>query len=122
MISAGTTPWPVQLNRQICEWTGNSRPDPARVVCHTNGPSPDAQAQAGGGGNYLSNESMYRTNRLRRALGATDVRGGHLHISALVYPQDPLVMIDPAFAADRAQTIEQTEALVKAAGAAVSGL
>jgi pyrrolidone-carboxylate peptidase len=122
MIAAGTTPWPVQLNRQICEWTGNSRPDPARVVCHTNGPSPDAQAQAGGGGNYLSNESMYRTNRLRRALGATDVRGGHLHISALVYPQDPLVMIDPAFAADRAQTIEQTEALVKAAGAAVSGL
>jgi len=51
-------------------------------------------------------------------------RGGspdNLHISALVYPADPLVLIDQAFAADRAQTIEQTMALVKAAGAAVSG-
>jgi hypothetical protein len=63
---------------------------------------------------------MYRSNRLRLALGATDVPGGHLHISALVYPQDPLVVIDPVFAADRAQTIEQTAALVKAAGAAVT--
>lgn len=120
MIAAGTTPWPVRLNPQICEWTGGTRPDPAKVVCHDNGPSPDGQAQAGGGGNYLSNESMYRSNRVRLALGATDVPGGHLHISALVYPQDPLVMIDPAFAGDRAQTIEQTAALVKAAGAAVT--
>jgi pyrrolidone-carboxylate peptidase len=120
MIAAGSTPWPVQLNRQICEWTGGTRPDPARVVCHLNGPSPGSQAQAGGGGNYLSNESMYRTNRLRLALGANDVAGGHLHISALIYPQDPLVVIDQAFAADRAQTIEQTAALVKAAGAAVT--
>jgi hypothetical protein len=120
MIAAGTTPWPVRLNPRICEWTGNTRPDPARVACHDNGPTPGSQAERGGGGNYLSNESMYRSNRLRLALGATDVPGGHLHISALVYPQDPLVVIDPAFAADRAQTIEQTVALVKAAGAAVN--
>ena len=120
MIAAGTTPWPVRLNPRICEWTGNSRPDPARISCHDNGPSPGSQAHSGGGGNYLSNESMYRSNRLRLALGATDVPGGHLHISALVYPENPLVIIDQAFAADRAQTIEQTVALVKAAGAAVS--
>jgi pyrrolidone-carboxylate peptidase len=120
MIAAGTTPWPVRLNPRVCEWTGNARPDRARISCHDNGPTPGSQAERGGGGNYLSNESMYRSNRLRLALGATDVPGGHLHISALVYPQDPLVVIDPAFAADRAQTIEQTVALVKAAGAAVS--
>ncbi|GII24706.1 hypothetical protein [Planosporangium mesophilum] len=121
MIAAGTTPWPVKLNPGICEWTGNTRPDPAKVSCHDNGPSPDAQAQSGGGGNYLSNESMYRSNRLRLALGATSLPGGHLHISALVYPKDPLVLIDQAFASDRAQTIEQTVALVKAAGAAIAG-
>ena len=120
MIAAGTTPWPVALNRRICEWTGNTRPDPAKVSCHDNGPSAGAQAQSGGGGNYLSNESMYRSNRLRLALGATDVPGGHLHISSLVYPQDRLTIIDGAFASDRAQTIEQTVSLVKAAGAAVS--
>ncbi|MFC6015953.1 hypothetical protein ACFP2T_07075 [Plantactinospora solaniradicis] len=120
MIDAGTTPWPTALNPRICEWTGNTRPDPTKVSCHDNGPSADAQAQAGGGGNYLSNESMYRSNRLRLALGATDVPGGHLHISSLVYPQDPLAIIDGPFASDRAQTIEQTVALVKAAGAAVS--
>ncbi len=120
MIAAGTTPWPVRLNPRICEWTDGSRPDPARVTCRDDGPTPGSQAHSGGGGNYLSNESMYRSNRLRLALGATDVPGGHLHISALVYPQDPLVVLDPAFAADRAQTIEQTVALVKAAGAAVT--
>jgi pyrrolidone-carboxylate peptidase len=120
MIAAGTTPWPVALNRRICEWTDGTRPDPAKVSCHNNGPSAGAQAQSGGGGNYLSNESMYRSNRLRIALGATDVPGGHLHVSSLVYPQDPLAIIDSAFASDRAQTIEQTIALVKAAGAAVS--
>lgn len=120
MVAAGTTPWPVRLNPRICEWAAGGRPDPARVTCRDDGPTPGSQAQSGGGGNYLSNESMYRSNRLRLALGATDVPGGHLHISALVYPQDPLVVIDPAFAADRAQTIEQTAALVKAAGAAVT--
>ncbi len=120
MADAGTTPWPVRLNPRICEWAAGGRPDPARVTCHDDGPTPGSQAQSGGGGNYLSNESMYRSNRLRLALGATDVPGGHLHISALVYPADPLVVIDPAFAADRAATIEQTAALVKAAGAAVT--
>jgi hypothetical protein len=117
MVAAGTGPWPTALNPRLCEWPAGTRPDPAAVQCHTNGPTPGSQAQSGGGGNYLSNESMYRSNRLRLALGATDVPGGHLHISALVYPADPLVIIDEAFAADRAATINQTVALVKAAGA-----
>ncbi|AGL17826.1 hypothetical protein [Actinoplanes sp. N902-109] len=117
MIAAGTGPWPVALNPQVCQWAPGTRPT-GPVTCTADGPAPGAQAQSGGGGNYLSNESMYRSNRLRRELGATDIPGGHLHISALVYPADPLVLIDDTFAADRAATIEQTVALVKAAGAA----
>ncbi|MEV4708383.1 hypothetical protein [Actinoplanes sp. NPDC049316] len=117
MIDAGTGPWPTALNPRICEWPAGTRPS-GPVRCHDEGPSAGGQAQAGGGGNYLSNESMYRSNRLRLELGATDVPGGHLHISALVYPADPLVLIDDAFSADRAATIEQTVALVKATGAA----
>ena len=120
MIDARTTPWPTRLNQQLCEWAAGDRPT-GPVTCKTTGPTPGGQAQSGGGGNYLSNESMYRSNRLRLALGATDIPGGHLHISALVYPADPLVVIDQAFAADRAQTIEQTIALVKAAGASRAG-
>jgi pyrrolidone-carboxylate peptidase len=120
MIAAGTTPWPVRLNPQICEWAAGDRPNPSGITCHDEGPTPGSQASSGGGGDYLSNESMYRSNRLRLAHGATDVAGGHLHISALVYPFDPLVVLDQAFAADRAQTIEQTMALVRAAGAAAA--
>ncbi|GGL16551.1 hypothetical protein [Mangrovihabitans endophyticus] len=117
MIGAGTGPWPVALNPTVCQWPAGTRPD-GPFSCTDEGPAPGAQAQSGGGGNYLSNESMYRSNRLRLALGATGVPGGHLHISALVYPADPTVVIDDAFAADRRATIEQTVALVAAAGAA----
>jgi hypothetical protein len=119
MIAAGTAPFPVRLNPGVCEWAGGGRPDPAAVTCTDDGPTPGSQADSGGGGNYLSNESMYRSNRLRGALGAHDVPGGHLHISALTYPTDPTVVLDAAFAADRAQTVDQTVALVRAAGAAV---
>ncbi|GGQ58827.1 C15 family peptidase [Couchioplanes azureus] len=117
MTGAGTGPWPTTLNPRLCEWAAGTRPS-GPVRCHGDGPSPGAEAQAGGGGNYLSNESMYRANRLRRELGATGVPGGHLHISALVYPADPVVVVDDAFAADRAATVDQTVALVRAAGAA----
>ena len=117
MVAAGTGPWPTALNPRLCEWAAGTRPT-GPVTCRTDGPSAGAQSQSGGGGNYLSNESMYRSNRLRLALGATDIPGGHLHISALVYPADPLVVIDDAFAADRAATVDQTVALVKAAGSA----
>ena len=119
MVAAGTGPWPTALNPRLCEWPAGTRPDPAAVRCHNDGPTPGSQAQSGGGGSYLSNESMYRSNRLRLALGATDIPGGHLHISALVYPADPLVIIDEAFSADRRATVDQTVELVKAASSAV---
>jgi hypothetical protein len=44
--------------------------------------------------------------------------GGHLHISALVYPDDPGVLTSPAFEEDRKAVVDQTAALVEAAGAA----
>jgi hypothetical protein len=72
------------------------------------------------GGNYLSNESMYRTNRLRLGAGLPQLPGGHLHISALVYPDDPGALTGPAFEADRQAVVDQTVALVEAAGRAVA--
>jgi hypothetical protein len=51
---------------------------------------------------------------------AEDVPGGHLHISALVYPEDPAVLTSPEFEADRRAVVDQTIALVAAAGAAAS--
>ncbi|MQA94423.1 MAG: hypothetical protein GEV11_07125 [Streptosporangiales bacterium] len=119
MVDAGTGPWPVRLNPRICEWPPGTFPDPAAVVCHENGPTPGGRARSGGGGDYLSNESMYRSNRLRLGLGLTDLPGGHLHISALVYPSDPAVLIDDAFRSDRRATVDQTVALVRATGLAV---
>ncbi len=116
MIAAGTRPWPVLLNPGICEWTNGTRPDPSAVTCHDNGPSPDAQAHSGGGGDYLSNESMYRVNRLRTALGATAIRGGHLHVAALDYPADRSAVVSPRFIAERAAVVDQTVALITAAG------
>jgi hypothetical protein len=120
MIAAGTGPWPVQLNDGICEWPAGTYPDPTEIRCQDD-PSEGSRAAAAPGGNYLSNESMYRTNRLRQGVGAWDVPGGHLHISALVYPEDLGVLTDPAFEADRRAVVDQTIALVLAAGRAVEG-
>ncbi|GIE18925.1 hypothetical protein [Winogradskya humida] len=117
MIDAATTPWPTALNPRTCTWPDNDRPT-GPITCQTTAPTPTTQAQSGGGGNYLSNESMYRTNRLRLQLAATDIPGGHLHISALTYPTNPLTLIDTPFTQDRTSTITQTIALVKAAGTA----
>lgn len=117
MTAAGTTPWPVSLNPQLCEWAAGDRPS-GPVTCHDGEPAPGGQASSGGGGSYLSNESMYRSNRLRLALGATGIPGGHLHISALLAFADPAALLDPAFSADRAATIDQTIRLVEAAGRA----
>ncbi|HWS32972.1 MAG TPA: hypothetical protein VN408_09545 [Actinoplanes sp.] len=119
MIGAATGPWPTRLNPQLCEWAAGDRPA-GRVTCHNGEPAPGGQASSGGGGSYLSNESMYRSNRLRLALGATDIPGGHLHISALLAFADPATLLDPAFAADRSATIEQTIHLVEAAGLAAA--
>ncbi len=117
MIAAGTGPWPVTLHDGICEWPAGTFPAPSAVRCQAD-PSEGSTAASGPGGNYLSNESMYRSNRLRIGLQAYDVPGGHLHISALQYPEDLSVLTSPEFEADRKAVVDQTIALVAAAGAA----
>ena len=116
MIAAGTGPWPVVLKQGVREWPAGTFPDPAALRARPD-PTPGSTAAAGTGGDYLSNESMYRSNRLRRALGADDVPGGHLHVSALVDPADPAALTDEAFEADRRAVVDQTVALVRAAAA-----
>jgi hypothetical protein len=118
MIAAGTTPWPVGLHPGICEWPDGAFPDPTAIVCLAD-PTPGATANSGGGGDYLSNESMYRSNRLRLAAGALGVPGGHLHIPSLIYPQDPALITNPAFEQFRRVIVDQTVALVEAAATAV---
>ena len=117
MIAAGTGPWPVVLNDGICEWPAGEFPDPSEVRCQDD-PSEGSTAASGPGGSYLSNESMYRSNRLRQGLQAWDVPGGHLHISSLVYPEDLSRLTSRGFEADRKAVVDQTIALVTAAGAA----
>jgi hypothetical protein len=119
MVAAGTGPWPVVLKQGIREWPAGTFGDPASLT-EAPDPSPGSTAAAGTGGDYLSNESMYRSNRLRQALHAWEVPGGHLHISALEYPDDETLLTDDAFEADRRAVVDQTVALVTAAAAAVA--
>ena len=119
MVAAGTGPWPVVLRRGVVEWPAGTFPDPTAVRTVPD-PSPGSTAAAGTGGDYLSNESMYRSNRLRHGLHAWDVPGGHLHVSALRYPQAPDALTDAAFEDDRRAIVEQTVALVLAAAGAVA--
>ena len=114
MIAAGTKPWPVALHTGICEWPQGAFPDPTKIVCLPD-PTPNSIANSGTGGDYLSNESMYRSNRLRLAAGALEVPGGHLHIPSLIYPQNPALVTSPAFEQYRRVIVNQTVALVKAA-------
>ncbi|MFD0485691.1 hypothetical protein ACFQ46_24120 [Kineococcus sp. GCM10028916] len=118
MVAAGTGPWPVVLKQGIREWPAGSFPDPVALRSNPD-PSPGSTAAAGTGGDYLSNESMYRSNRLRLALGADHVPGGHLHVSAIVDPVDPAAITDAAFEEDRRAVVDQTIALVRAAAEAV---
>jgi len=118
MIDAGTGPWPVKLNPGITEWPAGTFPDPAALRTAPD-PSPGSRAASAPGGNYLSNESMYRTNRLRLGTGHKTMPGGHLHISSLVYPTDAGALTSPEFEADRKAVVDQTVALVEAAGRAV---
>ncbi|HEY0616349.1 MAG TPA: hypothetical protein VGD15_02130 [Kribbella sp.] len=118
MIDAGTGPWPVKLNPGITEWPAGTYPDPAALRTAPD-PSPGSRAASAPGGNYLSNESMYRTNRLRLGTGHQNLPGGHLHISSLVYPTDQSALTSPEFEADRKAVVDQTVALVEAAGKAV---
>ncbi len=117
MIEAGTGPWPVVLKQGIREWPAGTFPDPTALQVGPD-PTPGSTAAAGTGGDYLSNESMYRSNRLRQALHAWDIPGGHLHISALEYPAEATVLTDAAFEADRRAVVDQTVALIEAAATA----
>lgn len=118
MIAADTEPWPVRLNPGVCEWPAGTYPDPGAIRC-ADDPSPGSRAASAPGGNYLSNESMYRTNRLRLGAQLHDIPGGHLHISSLVYPDDESALTSAAFEEDRQAVVDQTVNLVRAAGRAV---
>ena len=109
MIDAGTGPFPVAFNRSFCEWVGAPGGEQS---CRTDEPTPGAVARSGGGGDYLSNESMYRANRVRLGLGATGVLGGHLHTPVLSQPMDPTALTDAPFEAQRRDIANQVVALV----------
>lgn len=117
MTSAGTGPFPVRLNPRICEWPPESTPQ-ARV-CHNGPPTAGWRAFSGGGGNYLSNESQYRSNRVRIGLRALDVPGGHLHTPPQTYAADRTVLLDDAMSQRRHDIADQAVALVRAAARAV---
>jgi pyrrolidone-carboxylate peptidase len=112
MVDAGTGPFTVQLNRSFCEWPVGSVPGTGAMSCRSDEPTPGAAAASGGGGDYLSNESMYRANRVRTGLGATTVLGGHLHTPVLTQPVDPAALTDAAFEAQRRDIANQAVALV----------
>ncbi|WP_028782212.1 hypothetical protein [Thalassobacillus devorans] len=119
MVNADTGPWPVERNNEVCEWLAPEYRD-APYVCQDDGPTEDSKARAGGGGSYLSNESQYRSNRVRLGLGAYDIPGGHLHVAAQEhYPEDTSVYITEEFKEFRMDTVDQTVELVKAAANAV---
>jgi len=117
MVNAGTQPFTVRLNPRICEWPPDGTPQDR--VCHENGPTDGWRAFAGGGGNYLSNESQYRSNRLRLGLGRADLPGGHLHTPPQTYPADPSVLLDESTQQRRHDIADQAVALVKAAAQTV---
>jgi pyrrolidone-carboxylate peptidase len=116
MIATQTGPKTVRLNELYCVWPDSTKPGEGDFDCRFDGaPTPDEKAALGGGGNYLSNESMYRANRLRLGLGATNVQGGHLHIPSSASPADPTALTDAASEADRQSIVDQTVALTAAA-------
>ncbi|WP_146173856.1 hypothetical protein [Saccharothrix carnea] len=112
MVDAGTTPFPVRYNREFCEWVPGTVPGTGPMSCRTDEPTPGAAAAGGSGGDYLSNESMYRANRLRLGLSATTTAGGHLHTPVLGQPADPTALTDAAFERDRRAIADQVLALV----------
>ncbi|MFI6098448.1 hypothetical protein ACIA8G_23080 [Lentzea sp. NPDC051213] len=111
MIDAGTGPFTVAYNLSFCEWKVGT-PVGTQRDCRTDQPTPGAVAASGGGGDYLSNESMYRANRLRIGYGATNVLGGHLHTPVLGQPADPAALTDAAFEKQRRDIADQVKALV----------
>lgn len=89
-----------------------SIPGTGTPSCRADEPTPGATAAQGSGGDYLSNESMYRANRLRLGLHATTTAGGHLHTPVLGQPADPTALTDPTFERERRAIADQVVALV----------
>ncbi|WP_020498562.1 hypothetical protein [Sciscionella marina] len=114
MIDTAKGPYPVNFHRQFCQWPPGSTPGKGEPDCHESGdPDPGAVAASGGGGDYLSNESMYRANRLRLGLGRTALRGGHLHTPVLDQPAGQ-ALTDPPFEANRKAIVDETVSMIPA--------
>jgi pyrrolidone-carboxylate peptidase len=110
MLSADQRPSPVRRNPSVTEIpAGESAP-----VIRPDGPTPGSIAVAGSGGGYLSNESAYRTTRLRDAIGA-DLPGGHVHTPVLTMdPANTTEITDPIFERNRADIGSQVEIILVA--------
>lgn len=104
--------YPVNFNQAFCVWPDSSHPGAGTPVCRSDAPAPGEIAASGGGGNYLSNESMFRSNRLRLGLGLTSMPGGHLHTPVLGQPTG---LTDPAFESRRQAIVDEVVALARAA-------
>ncbi|NGN94734.1 pyroglutamyl peptidase [Nocardioides sp. KC13] len=96
--------FPVNINRVVTEIPAGSTTPVTRED-----PTPGSTAVAGGGGDYLSNESAYRTTALRDALVA-DTKQGHIHVPVLNGDATGEPLADM-----RAEIVAQTLALVAAA-------
>ena len=117
-----TGAYPVNFNEAFCVWPDPAHPGTGTAVCRSDAPAPGEMAASGGGGNYLSNESMFRSNRVRLGLGLTSVAGGHLHTPVLGEPTDPAALTDADFEARRQAIASQAIALTTAAaGGPASG-
>ncbi|MFE6506307.1 hypothetical protein ACFVDI_01845 [Nocardioides sp. NPDC057767] len=101
MKVAAPSTFPVNINRVVTEIPAGSTEPVTRED-----PTPGSTAVAGGGGDYLSNESAYRTTALRDALEA-DTKQGHIHVPVLSGDAngEPLAEM-------RADIVSQTLALV----------
>ena len=117
MLAAPAGAYPVNFNQAFCVWADSSRPGTGATTCRSDAPAPGEIAASGGGGNYLSNESMYRSNRVRVGLGLTGVAGGHLHTPVLGEPADPAALTDADFEARRQAIAAQALTLAAAAAA-----
>ncbi|MCR6482645.1 hypothetical protein M8542_07430 [Amycolatopsis sp. OK19-0408] len=112
-----TGAYPVNFNQAFCVWPDPAHPGTGTPVCRSDAPAPGEIAASGGGGNYLSNESMFRSNRVRVGLGLTSVAGGHLHTPVLGQPTG---LTDPAFEARRQAIVTQVLGLTSAAASVSS--
>ncbi|MEU3622596.1 hypothetical protein AB0E54_09310 [Amycolatopsis coloradensis] len=115
MLAAPAGAYQVLYNQAFCVWPDSDRPGTGTAVCRTDAPKPGEIAASGGGGNYLSNESQYRVNRLRTGLGLTGIAGGHLHTPVLGTPADPSALTDTDFEGRRAAISSQIVTLLTAA-------